>query len=80
MKLFLAGIEGAYSWLPIENSRYILSSYAYMKKGLAENICKWDMFLLDSGAFTFRKRSSNVDWNKYIADYVKFINDAIAKA
>ena len=75
MKLFLAGVEGAYSWLPIENSRYVLSSYAYMKKGLANNIGKWDMFLLDSGAFTFRKKSNNVDWNNYIDGYIKFINE-----
>lgn len=75
MKLFLAGLESSYSWLPIDNSKYVLSSYAYIKKGLAEHISKWDMFLLDSGAFTFRKKSGNVDWNNYIDGYIKFINE-----
>lgn len=73
MKLFLAGIESSYTWLPIDNSKYVLSSYAYMNKGLAENIHRWDMFLLDSGAFTFRKKSGNVDWNDYIDGYIEFI-------
>lgn len=75
MKLFLAGLEGAYSWLPLNNVKYVLSSYAYMKKGISENIHKWDMFLLDSGAFTFRKRSDNADWDKYIDGYINFINE-----
>ena len=75
MKLFLAGLEGAYSWLPLDNAKYVLSSYAYMKKGLADNIHRWDMFLLDSGAFTFRKKSGNVDWIKYIVGYINFIHE-----
>lgn len=75
MKLFLAGVEGSYSWLPLDESKYILSSYAYINKGLAEHIKKWDMFLLDSGAFTFRKKSGNVNWNNYIDGYIKFINE-----
>lgn len=75
MKLFLAGLESSYSWLPLQETKYVLSSYAYIKKGLAENIHKWDMFLLDSGAFTFRKKSGNVDWNKYIDGYINFINE-----
>ena len=74
MKLFLAGLESSYSWLPIENAKYVLSSYAYIRNGLADNIHKWDMFLLDSGAFTFRKKSGNADWNKYVNEYVDFIN------
>ena len=75
MKLFLAGLESSYSWLPIDKAKYVLSSYAYIKKGLADNISKWDMFLLDSGAFTFRKKSNNVNWNNYIDGYIKFINE-----
>ena len=75
MKLFLAGLEGAYSWLPLDKTKYALSTYAYINKGLAENISKWDMFLLDSGAFTYRKKSGNADWNKYIDGYIKFINE-----
>lgn len=75
MKMFLAGLESSYKWLPIEKSKYTLASYAYIKQGLAEHIPKFDMFLLDSGAFTFRKKSTNVDWNQYLDKYIKFIND-----
>lgn len=75
MKLFLAGLEAAYSWLPLHKTKYALSSYAYIKKGLAEEISRFDMFLLDSGAFTFRKKKGNVDWNDYINKYSEFINE-----
>ena len=75
MKMFLAGLEYSYKWLPVEKSKYTLASYAYIKKDMVELIPKFEMFLLDSGAFTFRKNSANVDWNKYLDNYIKFINE-----
>lgn len=75
MKLFLAGLENHETWLPLNKSKYTLSSYVYMKKWIAETIKKWDMFLLDSGAYTFRKKSGNVDWKEYTDRYSKFINE-----
>lgn len=74
MKLFLAGTEGASSWLPLKQSKYLLSSFAYVNKGVIANIKEFDMFLLDSGAYTFRKKSGNMDWGKYVNDYIRFIN------
>lgn len=75
MKMFLAGLEASYKWLPIEQSKYTLASFAYIKNDMAKLIPKFDMFLLDSGAFTFRKKSANVDWNEYLDKYIKFINE-----
>ena len=75
MKLFLAGLEAACRFLPIEKSRYVLASYAYMNSEIARRIPEFKMFLLDSGAYTFRKKSGNVDWDDYLDKYAKFVKE-----
>ena len=75
MKLFLAGLESHCRYVQIEKAKYVLSSFAYMNNAIQQHINSFDMFLLDSGAFTFRKKKGNVDWNEYLAKYISFIND-----
>ena len=51
-----------------------LESFVYIK-GEEKNIPKYDMFLLDSGAFTFMSKvNGDVDWDDYIKKYAAFIN------
>lgn len=76
MKIFLAGTNAE-----IENkedilkSKYILESFYYIKPWQTEVIKKCEMFLLDSGAFTFMQNSkSHVDWDEYLKRYAEFIN------
>lgn len=76
MKLFLAncekiGIEEFYK------SKYYLESFYYLKYDFQiQMMNKCDMFLLDSGAFTFMntktKNVGNID--DYLTAYIEFIN------
>lgn len=79
-KVFLAGAlthEG--SWKDLKPP-YLLESFYYMKDShvpvLKERECQ--MFLLDSGAFTFlnqiEKKGKSVDFDQYLNDYISFIN------
>jgi hypothetical protein len=80
MKLYLAGIQGkAKEFVLNENSPYILESYFYIK-----NQKEWILkmrpffkdFILDSGAFTYLNGAKgNIDWEQYINEYAKFINE-----
>lgn len=78
MKLCLAGTESVYLDVrPLLSSvPYILQSYYYFcdfQKPLIDNA---DLFLLDSGAFTFMNNvKGNVNWNAYIDNYISFIKD-----
>lgn len=82
MKLYLAGItpfgKDTYTNSIIENKRYILESFYYIKK---DN--EWIMkmrpffkdFLLDSGAFTFMNNGGKgLKWDLYVEQYAEFIN------
>jgi hypothetical protein len=77
MRIFLAGSGwNRHCW---ENRDffdfYRLESFVYIK-GEEKNIHKYNMFLLDSGAFTFMSKvNGEVDWDDYIKKYAKFIND-----
>ena len=73
MRLFLAGVESHCRYVQIEKAKYVLSSFAYMNNAIKQHIAGFDMFLLDSGAFTFRKKKGNVDWNDYLSKYIAFI-------
>ena len=78
MKIFLAATGAIYSRQPdlLVNCDYILDSfYGLQKKDLPEYMRNCEMFLLDSGAFTFRQNAKkSVDWDKYVEDYINFIN------
>lgn len=57
---------------------YVLESFFYIKPWQVEEMPKWKMFLLDSGAFTFmhgvEASSKPVDWDGYLSRYIDFIN------
>jgi len=79
MKLYLAGIEhGVMTYIEnfeIKKNYLFLGSFYYFQSQYIKYINN-DIFLLDSGAFTFMKQSSrtNVDWDKYLKKYINFIN------
>lgn len=75
MKLFLAGT----SWFPelldvSMTSPYILESYAYFEEWQKPLITTSKMFLLDSGAFSIRQNSHKPNYERYLRDYIDFIN------
>ena len=57
---------------------YVLESFFYIKPWQVEEMPKWKMFLLDSGAFTFmhgvEASSKPVDWDGYLSRDIDFIN------
>lgn len=76
MKIFLAGSGwNRTCWEEREFFNFNrLESFIYIK-GEEKNINKYDMFLLDSGAFTYMNKSgSNLNWDNYIIEYANFIN------
>ena len=78
MKLCLAGTSGVYETTrPIlKDIPYLLESFFYFRDFQKPLIQNADLFLLDSGAFTFMNSTKgNVDWNEYIEKYISFINE-----
>lgn len=76
MKIFLAG-NGTMDYLN-HHSPFILQTFYDMRK-MDESLCRRlvyepDMFLLDSGAFTFMNRGITVNWRDYANEYIDFIN------
>ena len=57
----------------ISDSPYLLESFVYFQEWQRRLIN--DDFLLDSGAFTFLKKNSAVDWEEYVRRYAEFINE-----
>ena len=76
MKLFIAGTN-AYSFIATKYPpKYVLESFYYIREWQLEYLHKWDMFLLDSGAFTFMNScKGKVDFNDYLEKYIDFINN-----
>lgn len=55
-------------------SKYILESFYYFKDWQEQLIKKCDMFVLDSGAFTFmNSHKGKVDFTDYLDKYIAFI-------
>ena len=78
MKLCLAGTGGVYdSTKPIlKDIPYLLESFYYFRDFQKPLIHNADLFLLDSGAFTFMNTvKGNVNWNEYIDKYISFIKE-----
>ena len=76
MRLFIAGTS-AFSWLFKEiTPLYVLESFYYIQDWQLQEIPKYKMFLLDSGAFTFMSntKKAKVNWKEYIDSYIEFIN------
>lgn len=57
--------------------KYMLESFYSMKDWLIPVIKQCEMFLLDSGAFSFMtsKKDGDVDFDEYLTRYINFIND-----
>lgn len=82
-KIFLATTSVVkYAVMPYHTPHYILDSFMFLrpKTEVMENYIQWalqaDMFLLDSGAFTFLNKSGfdTRELKKYINEYTEFIN------
>jgi hypothetical protein len=59
----------------LENCEYLLESFYYFQEWEAHLIKQCDLFLLDSGAFTFMNNSKgDVDFDEYLTKYIEFIN------
>lgn len=76
MKIMLAG---TYTRPPdkvpsVGRAKYMLESFYYFSEWQIPFIKKCDMFLLDSGAFTFMNNSKQTDFDNYLEEYIKFIN------
>lgn len=76
MKVFLAGTYSRERLFRSEmpKPKYILESFYYVKPWQVERMKEWEMFLLDSGAFTFMSGTNGeIDWKSYIDRYCDFI-------
>lgn len=75
MRLCLAGTFPAEKIVKEYRPEYVLESFFYIRPWQIEEIPKWKMFLLDSGAFTFmhgiEASSKPVDWDGYLSRYRK---------
>lgn len=78
MRLCLAGTFPSEKIVRENRPEYVLESFFYIKPWQVEEMLKWKMFLLDSGAFTFmhgvEASSKPVDWDGYLSRYIDFIN------
>lgn len=77
MKLCLAGLnsirQGTYAIL--KDIPFVLESFYYIRDYQIPLIKSAELFLLDSGAFTFMSNSKkSVDWDEYLEKYIDFIN------
>lgn len=78
MKLFIAGTASSKKIKPtVKKIPYVLESFYYIQEWQIPLIKKFDLFLLDSGAFTYlnAKNKKEVDFDKYLTDYINFINE-----
>lgn len=78
MKVFLAATSTRKEMKDkFVDCKYILESYYSMAEWLIPIIKQCDMFLLDSGAFTFmnKQKNGNVDFDEYLTKYIEFINE-----
>lgn len=75
MKVCLAGTYCRESMVTkVGMCDFALESFWYVKEWQLPKIKKCNLFLLDSGAFTFMSNSSKaVDWDEYVEKYADFI-------
>ena len=75
MKVFLSGTGILKNHQnELEKCKYILESFLSVKDWQIPYFKSAEMFLLDSGAFTFMKGKLIVNWDDYIKQYAEFIN------
>lgn len=75
MKICLAGTSNSENYLEeIKRIKYVLESFYYIREWQIPIIKDADLFLLDSGAFTFMNNfKKEVNWKDYIDKYADFI-------
>lgn len=77
MKLFFASISPRMKTIPLvalNQCNYALESFFYIDDADIQYFKTRDMFILDSGAFTFLNNAkSNINWDKYVNEYALFI-------
>ena len=76
MKICLAGTYAATKNTRkyLNYTKYILESFYYIQDWQLPYLKKKELFLLDSGAFTFMNNyKGTVDWKEYIDNYANFI-------
>lgn len=77
MKVCLAGLINVnYLEDRISDCKYVLESYYSIKNKDVSLLKNAELFLLDSGAFTFMnsKKEESVDFDSYLDGYIDFIN------
>lgn len=75
MKLCLAALTTHRYLLPeFYKCRFMLESFYSMRDWLLPAAKHAELFLLDSGAFTFMQSKPNVDFDDYLTQYIDFIN------
>lgn len=76
MKVCLAGTYSRDFLLEeVSKSKYLLESFWYFQDWQKPLLESSDLFLIDSGAFTFMNTvKGQVDWNDYLSRYIQFIN------
>lgn len=75
MKIFLAGTSDKNFIANINDCKYVLESFYYFQKWQIPLIKKSEMFLLDSGAFTFMNAKKGGNFDDYLTQYIKFIKE-----
>lgn len=77
MKLCLAGLNSIrrLTYPILKDIPFILESFYYIRDYQLPLIKSAELFLLDSGAFTFMSNQhKTVNWNEYLDRYIEFIN------
>lgn len=75
MKICIAGTSTFRDLTEKYQPKFLLESFYYFQDWQIEFLKKSELFLLDSGAFTFMNNfKGTVDWDKYIERYAAFIN------
>lgn len=74
MKVFFAATNDKRFIPNITDCKYVLESFYTFQNWQVPLIKKSEMFMLDSGAFTFFNKGKGVDWNEYLDRYIAFIN------
>ncbi len=76
MKIFIAGTSTNKEIVQRNLPKFVLESYFYFREWQIPLIKSSEMFLLDSGAYTFMNSSKHkkLDFDSYLKNYISFIN------
>lgn len=77
MKIFLSGTENITNFIDYK-MKFNLNSFFYARKNIPlfkkvrDNT---ELLLVDSGAFSFLTGNHNINWDKYVDEYIEFIQE-----